>query len=190
MGQKKRGVDEFPLCVHLVSWEKENVSSEDLEAAWIACNKYMAEHADKLRTSSTSACGCTRSMSAATRCSPAPAPTACRPGCAAPSASPRAPARGSASARCCSPCGAATRTRRRHTRRCAGSPAASGSSPGGGGSTGERRGRTSGGAGHELGRRGEKTDGRENALVQSPIHMLTGGPKGITGTRNNTRPDG
>ena len=47
MGQKKRGVDEFPLCVHLVSWEKENVSSEALEAARIACNKYMAKHAGK-----------------------------------------------------------------------------------------------------------------------------------------------
>nr|VDC63979.1 unnamed protein product [Brassica rapa] len=39
---KKKGVDEFPFCVHLVSWEKENVSSEALEAARIACNKYMA----------------------------------------------------------------------------------------------------------------------------------------------------
>ncbi|XP_061367931.1 large ribosomal subunit protein uL16-like isoform X2 [Gastrolobium bilobum] len=38
---KKKGVDEFPFCVHLVSWEKENVSSEALEAARIACNKYM-----------------------------------------------------------------------------------------------------------------------------------------------------
>ncbi|KAM3228683.1 hypothetical protein ACQJBY_059973 [Aegilops geniculata] len=47
VGQKKRGVDEFPLCVHLVSWEKENVTSEALEAARIACNKYMAKHAGK-----------------------------------------------------------------------------------------------------------------------------------------------
>jgi large subunit ribosomal protein L10e len=47
VGQKRRGVDEFPLCVHLVSWEKENVSSESLEAARIACNKYMAKHAGK-----------------------------------------------------------------------------------------------------------------------------------------------
>lgn len=47
VGQKKRGVDDFPLCVHLVSWEKENVSSEALEAARIACNKYMAKHAGK-----------------------------------------------------------------------------------------------------------------------------------------------
>jgi large subunit ribosomal protein L10e len=47
VGQKKRGVDEFQLCVHLVSWEKENVSSEALEAARIACNKYMAKHAGK-----------------------------------------------------------------------------------------------------------------------------------------------
>ncbi|KAL6213832.1 hypothetical protein ACLB2K_013271 [Fragaria x ananassa] len=40
---KKKGVDEFPFCVHLISWEKENVSSEALEAARIACNKYMAK---------------------------------------------------------------------------------------------------------------------------------------------------
>ncbi|URE10409.1 Ribosomal protein L16p/L10e [Musa troglodytarum] len=39
-----KGVDEFPFCVHLVSWEKENVSSE---AARIACNKYMTKHAGK-----------------------------------------------------------------------------------------------------------------------------------------------
>ncbi|XP_039136189.1 60S ribosomal protein L10-like [Dioscorea cayenensis subsp. rotundata] len=44
---KKKGVDEFPFCVHLVSWEKENVSSEALEAARIACNKYMTKFAGK-----------------------------------------------------------------------------------------------------------------------------------------------
>ncbi|KAK4421129.1 60S ribosomal protein L10 [Sesamum alatum] len=47
VGTKRKGVDEFPLCVHLVSWEKENVSSEALEAARIACNKYMAKFAGK-----------------------------------------------------------------------------------------------------------------------------------------------
>ncbi|KAH1226131.1 60S ribosomal protein L10 [Glycine max] len=31
---KKKGVDEFPFCVHLVCWEKENVSSEALESAF------------------------------------------------------------------------------------------------------------------------------------------------------------
>ncbi|XP_028119526.1 60S ribosomal protein L10-like [Camellia sinensis] len=40
-------VDEFPFCVHLVNWEKENVSSEALEAARIACNKYMTKFAGK-----------------------------------------------------------------------------------------------------------------------------------------------
>lgn len=44
---KKKGVDEFSHCVHLVSWEKENVSSEALEAARIACNKYMTKNAGK-----------------------------------------------------------------------------------------------------------------------------------------------
>ncbi|PQQ05984.1 60S ribosomal protein L10 [Prunus yedoensis var. nudiflora] len=47
VGMKKKGVDEFPFCIHLVSWEKENVSSEALEAARIACNKYMAKFAGK-----------------------------------------------------------------------------------------------------------------------------------------------
>nr|XP_011464903.1 PREDICTED: 60S ribosomal protein L10-like isoform X2 [Fragaria vesca subsp. vesca] len=47
VGMKKKGVDEFPFCVHLVSWEKENVSSEALEAARIAGNKYMAKFAGK-----------------------------------------------------------------------------------------------------------------------------------------------
>lgn len=45
--KQKKGVDEFPLCVHLVSCEKENISSEALEAARIACNKYMAKYAGK-----------------------------------------------------------------------------------------------------------------------------------------------
>ncbi|XP_057778400.1 60S ribosomal protein L10-like isoform X1 [Salvia miltiorrhiza] len=45
VGMKRNGVDEFPFCVHLVSWEKENVSSEALEAARIACNKYMTKFA-------------------------------------------------------------------------------------------------------------------------------------------------
>ncbi|OEL32031.1 60S ribosomal protein L10 [Dichanthelium oligosanthes] len=47
VGMKKKGVDEFPYCVHLVSWEKENVTSEALEAARIACNKYMTKSAGK-----------------------------------------------------------------------------------------------------------------------------------------------
>ncbi|XP_016195350.1 60S ribosomal protein L10 [Arachis ipaensis] len=47
VGMKKKGADEFPFCVHLVSWEKENVSSEALEAARIACNKYMSKFAGK-----------------------------------------------------------------------------------------------------------------------------------------------
>ncbi|KAL4573631.1 hypothetical protein LXL04_020445 [Taraxacum kok-saghyz] len=47
VGMKKKGGDDFPFCVHLVSWEKENVSSEALEAARIACNKYMTKSAGK-----------------------------------------------------------------------------------------------------------------------------------------------
>ncbi|KAK4277700.1 hypothetical protein QN277_015655 [Acacia crassicarpa] len=47
VGMKKKGGDEFSFCVHLVSWEKENVSSQALEAARIACNKHMAKIAGK-----------------------------------------------------------------------------------------------------------------------------------------------
>eukprot|EP00878_Enallax_costatus_P002447 GHUV01002625.1.p1 GENE.GHUV01002625.1~~GHUV01002625.1.p1 ORF type:complete len:240 (+),score=45.71 GHUV01002625.1:31-720(+) len=47
VGMKRSDVDMFPHCVHLVSWEKENVSSEALEAARIAANKYMTKFAGK-----------------------------------------------------------------------------------------------------------------------------------------------
>merc|ERR1712182_46466 len=46
-GKKKYGVDEFPFAAHLVSVEKEQVSSEALEAARVACNKYMVKNAGK-----------------------------------------------------------------------------------------------------------------------------------------------
>ena len=41
LGRKKAGVDEFPLCVHLVSDEYEQLSAEALETARICCNKCM-----------------------------------------------------------------------------------------------------------------------------------------------------
>ena len=44
-GAKRASVDDFPCCVHLVSWEKENVCSEALEAARVAANKYMVKYA-------------------------------------------------------------------------------------------------------------------------------------------------
>merc|ERR1711936_682634 len=47
LGRKKAGVDEFPLCVHLVSDELEQLSAEALEAARICCNKYMVKHTAK-----------------------------------------------------------------------------------------------------------------------------------------------
>ena len=46
-GMKKYSVDTFPACVHLVSFEKEQVSSESLEAGRIAANKYMVKNAGK-----------------------------------------------------------------------------------------------------------------------------------------------
>ncbi|CCE83081.1 Piso0_002857 [Millerozyma farinosa CBS 7064] len=43
LGRKKASVDEFPLCVHLVSNELEQLSSEALEAARICANKYISK---------------------------------------------------------------------------------------------------------------------------------------------------
>ena len=47
-GKKKAQWDEFPCCVHLVSYEKEQITSEALEAARIAANKFMANNTGKL----------------------------------------------------------------------------------------------------------------------------------------------
>jgi large subunit ribosomal protein L10e len=44
---KRADVDQFPACIHLASWEKENVTSEALEAARVAANKYMVKNAGK-----------------------------------------------------------------------------------------------------------------------------------------------
>ena len=46
-GRKKIAVDDFALAVHMVSMEKEQVSSETLEASRAACNKYMVKNAGK-----------------------------------------------------------------------------------------------------------------------------------------------
>merc|ERR1711948_164754 len=40
-GSKKKKYDVFPACVHLVGYEKEQITSEALEAARVAGNKYM-----------------------------------------------------------------------------------------------------------------------------------------------------
>merc|ERR1719230_1715597 len=47
VGRKKIPCDEFPVAVHLVSDEKQQVSSECLEAGRIAANKYMTTEAGK-----------------------------------------------------------------------------------------------------------------------------------------------
>nr|OQO24962.1 60S ribosomal protein L10-A [Rachicladosporium sp. CCFEE 5018] len=47
LGRKRANVDEFPLCVHLVSNEYEQLSSEALEAARICANKYMVKTSGK-----------------------------------------------------------------------------------------------------------------------------------------------
>jgi large subunit ribosomal protein L10e len=43
LGRKRASVDDFPLCVHLVSNEIEQISSEALEAARICANKYITK---------------------------------------------------------------------------------------------------------------------------------------------------
>merc|ERR1712054_396860 len=47
LGRKLANVDEFPLCVHMVSNEYEQLSSEALEAARICANKYIVKTAGK-----------------------------------------------------------------------------------------------------------------------------------------------
>lgn len=47
LGAKKTPVDTFPLCIHLVSDEYEQLSSEALEAGRICANKYMVKHSGK-----------------------------------------------------------------------------------------------------------------------------------------------
>jgi len=47
VGSKTAPTDEFPLCVHLVSGEKEQLSSEALEAGRIVVNKCMTKFAGK-----------------------------------------------------------------------------------------------------------------------------------------------
>lgn len=46
-GKKKAKWDVFPACVHMVSYEKEQITSEALEAARIAANKYMQVNTGK-----------------------------------------------------------------------------------------------------------------------------------------------
>lgn len=41
LGRKKASVDDFPLCIHMVSNEYEQLTSEALEAARICANKYV-----------------------------------------------------------------------------------------------------------------------------------------------------
>jgi len=47
VGKKQASTDEFPACVHLVSGEYEQLSSEALEAGRIVVNKYMTKAAGK-----------------------------------------------------------------------------------------------------------------------------------------------
>ncbi len=47
VGKKKLPVDAFPACVHLLSLEKEQISSESLEAARITTNKHMIKTVGK-----------------------------------------------------------------------------------------------------------------------------------------------
>ena len=46
-GMKKAKANRFPHCVHMVCYEKEQITSEALEASRIACNKYMQVNVGK-----------------------------------------------------------------------------------------------------------------------------------------------
>ena len=46
-GKKKGDWTMFPACIHMVSYEKEQITSEALEAARIAANKYMQNNTGK-----------------------------------------------------------------------------------------------------------------------------------------------
>jgi len=47
LGKKRARIDEFPMCVHLISLENEHISSEALEAARICANKYISKMGGK-----------------------------------------------------------------------------------------------------------------------------------------------
>ena len=47
LGNKKASINEFPVSIHLVSYEREQISSESIEAGRIACNKYLTTHVGK-----------------------------------------------------------------------------------------------------------------------------------------------
>jgi large subunit ribosomal protein L10e len=47
LGRKKANVDEFPLCIHMISDEHQQLSSEALEAARICANKYITKISGK-----------------------------------------------------------------------------------------------------------------------------------------------
>eukprot|EP01017_Pseudomicrothorax_dubius_P030383 TRINITY_DN3790_c0_g1_i2.p1 TRINITY_DN3790_c0_g1~~TRINITY_DN3790_c0_g1_i2.p1 ORF type:complete len:258 (+),score=87.85 TRINITY_DN3790_c0_g1_i2:70-774(+) len=46
-GKKRATFDEFPTCIHIISDENEQISSEALEAARIAANKYLIKTCGK-----------------------------------------------------------------------------------------------------------------------------------------------
>eukprot|EP01005_Ploeotia_sp_CARIB1_P001404 NODE_337_length_929_cov_894.826683_g329_i0.p1 GENE.NODE_337_length_929_cov_894.826683_g329_i0~~NODE_337_length_929_cov_894.826683_g329_i0.p1 ORF type:complete len:252 (+),score=63.21 NODE_337_length_929_cov_894.826683_g329_i0:78-758(+) len=47
VGTKRAPVESFPYCAHVVSCEREQISSEAIEAARINLNKYLVKHAGK-----------------------------------------------------------------------------------------------------------------------------------------------
>merc|ERR1711974_169589 len=47
LGRKRADVNDCPCCCHLISNEKEQISSEALEAARISCNKYITTQSGK-----------------------------------------------------------------------------------------------------------------------------------------------
>ena len=47
LGNKKAPNDIFPVSIHLVSYEREQISAESIEAGRVACNKYLVTNVGK-----------------------------------------------------------------------------------------------------------------------------------------------
>ena len=47
VGKRRGKYDRFPSCIHMVCYEKEQITSEALEASRKSCNKYMVTHVGK-----------------------------------------------------------------------------------------------------------------------------------------------
>merc|ERR1711976_164464 len=86
VGNKKASVDLFPFVAHLVCDEKQQISSEALEACRVAINKYLSITSERMLT--TSVCVLTLStFFVQIRCFHVPEQIDCLPVCVTPTVS-------------------------------------------------------------------------------------------------------